>query len=616
MARTARPLRMLLALLVSALLVPAGAEAARFSSEPLELEPKRAFDLGVVDHNGDGLLDIYTTNHMFRDSLLEAVKPGQGYADVYESSGFAPNPEVPGIEDLTREPAIDAPGLYIHMSAADRRPHIKISAKELALVPGLEEEGKVSGRISVIYPKVKIRRQSNASVDVRRVSSTRTVIDFEASSNARIVLRPNHIDLPFQVRIEGPLPPERIYLGARAVPADARSFEIALGDRHGVAWADYDADAATDALLTHGGLSGNARDLPRARNDELLLREGGRLTERTDAAGIRKGSCRGREAAAVDYNSDGVLDLFVGCRGGRPLMFTGLGDGTFDEVGRGLRRLGRSGTANRWADLDGDGRPELLQAGQAYLRVWSLGGGGRARLRQELETRNSNKNVEAIAPGDLDNDGDLDLFIAGPTGNTLLVNRGDGGLQVRNPGAVGLPARSGVAASWVDYDNDSRLDLWTAPDGLFRNRGARFQRTGELRMSQPPRLARGTWFDGDLDGRRDLALLAERAGGLFSAISLERNETAGAGHWLQLDLVGARGNREAVGARVELRAGKRRLTQWVGQNDGSRYGQGHYRLYFGLGRFDRAREVTVHWPDGKRTRLGTVSADRLRTIER
>jgi hypothetical protein len=600
----------MLAVLLASPVSPA--RAAGFRTEPLEVERKRAFDLGVVDHNGDSRLDLYTTNHMFRDSLLQASD--EGYIDAYNSSGFAPNPELPGIEDLVRRPTIDEPGLYLFMRAGDRRPHIRIATKNLALIPGLEG-GTASGRISVIYPKVKVRRQINASVQVRRVSRTRTAIDFEANANARIVLRPNHIDLPFEVKIDGPLPPERIYLGPRAVPASERRFQITLGDRHGVAWGDYDGNGATDAMITNGGLSGRARSLPRARNDELLLRDGERLVDATEASGVRKGSCRGREAASVDYDSDGILDLFLGCRGGRPRLFSGRGDGTFDEVRGGMRPLGNSGTASRWVDLDADGRPELLQAGQAYLRVWSVDRSGRARLRQRIETRNSNKNVEAIAPGDFDNDGDLDLFVAGPTGNTLLVNRGDRRLRARNPAAVGLPAQSGVGASWVDYDNDSRLDLFTAPDGLFRNRGARFRRTGKLRINDSPRFARGTWFDGDGDGRRDLALLVERGRGLFPLASLTRNRSGAKNHWLELDLVGPQGNREAVGARVELRVGKRRLTQWVGQNDGSRFGQGHYRLYFGLGRFERARRVTVHWPNGGRTQLGTIGADRLRTIE-
>jgi hypothetical protein len=49
----------------------------------------------------------------------------------------------------------------------------------------------------------------------------------------------------------------------------------------------------------------------------------------------------------------------------------------------------------------------------------------------------------------------------------------------------------------------------------------------------------------------------------------------------------------------------------VGQNDGSRYSAGHYRLYFGLGDSKRADSVKVRWPNGSVRKLHGVRADRL-----
>ena len=44
-----------------------------FVEYPLPLEQThRFFDIGIVDANGDELLDIYTSNHHFRQSLLLA----------------------------------------------------------------------------------------------------------------------------------------------------------------------------------------------------------------------------------------------------------------------------------------------------------------------------------------------------------------------------------------------------------------------------------------------------------------------------------------------------------------------------------------------------------------
>jgi hypothetical protein len=82
-------------------------------------------------------------------------------------------------------------------------------------------------------------------------------------------------------------------------------------------------------------------------------------------------------------------------------------------------------------------------------------------------------------------------------------------------------------------------------------------------------------------------------------------------HWLEVEPVGSAGNLEAIGARVVVRSGHRTQTQWVGDSDSARYGQGHYRLYFGLGVEARASAVTVHWPNGGATRLENVAADRI-----
>jgi hypothetical protein len=65
-----------------------------------------------------------------------------------------------------------------------------------------------------------------------------------------------------------------------------------------------------------------------------------------------------------------------------------------------------------------------------------------------------------------------------------------------------------------------------------------------------------------------------------------------------------------------VRAGTRRQVQWVGQNDTSRYSQGHYRLYYGLGHRRKPVTVSVRWPDGATTRLDDVGVDRLITTLR
>jgi enediyne biosynthesis protein E4 len=71
-----------------------------------------------------------------------------------------------------------------------------------------------------------------------------------------------------------------------------------------------------------------------------------------------------------------------------------------------------------------------------------------------------------VAVGDYDNDGHEDLFVVGVHGNQLYRNNGDGTFSdVTVRAGLNLsPLRKlwSVAAAWIDYDNDGRLDLFVS----------------------------------------------------------------------------------------------------------------------------------------------------------
>ncbi len=78
-----------------------------------------------------------------------------------------------------------------------------------------------------------------------------------------------------------------------------------------------------------------------------------------------------------------------------------------------------------------------------------------------------------------------------------------------------------------------------------------------------------------------------------------RNVSRGTGGWSKLDVWAAGGNRRAIGARVELRAGGQVQTQEI-RTSSSYLSQNDLTLHFGLGDAAVIDEVTV-WRAGRRT---------------
>jgi len=107
-------------------------------------------------------------------------------------------------------------------------------------------------------------------------------------------------------------------------------------------------------------------------------------------------------------------------------------------------------------------------------------------------------------------------------------------------------------------------------------------------------------------GRLDIAIAASG-----DRHALLRNDVPESRHWIGVDLTGTRSNRDAVGARVTVRAGGAAQMREVVLGDG--YGsQNTLRQHFGLGDVDRLDELRVQWPGkGAVQVFRDVPADRI-----
>jgi hypothetical protein len=323
-------------------------------------------------------------------------------------------------------------------------------------------------------------------------------------------------------------------------------------------------------------------------------------------------------------------------------LYRNNGDGTFADVtqssGIGSAPPG-GGLAVVLLDLDGDGKTDIYVAndlGQAYL-FQNLGGGkftDRGMLSGAVIDANGRFMAGmGIAAGDLDGSHRPSLVVTNYQDEPDMVFLNQGKMRFRewsHPSGIG-PAtmrRLAFGIDLLDADLDGNLDVAIANGHVYRNaqsiygyRQAQEQQLflgdGAGRFRDVSHLAgpyfREIWIgrglavcDYDNDGRPDLMF-----GNNSGPAKLLRNATRTDHHWLRLELVGdgKASNRNAVGARVEVEAGGRKLVRWV-HGGGSYLSASDRRLLVGLGAAKEPVNVTVVWPSGAKQEFRGVEADR------
>jgi len=594
---------------LAAFMLPAGSALAsplRMSvPKDDQIPAKRLFDIGVADPDGDGWLDIFTTNHKFASVFLRN-HGGHRFSNEIEEIGLGPDLQFPGLE-LLKPPPMDDPGVYIWPTdAAGEAGRLHIATSGIT----------ASGRVELLTRNVKVRSQDGAEATLGRYADDRPYVEFTVHPGGALVLASNGLsDLPIRFAFDqtgsGAVQPDQVGVGTRGIHPQASTFSFMLRDRHGIAFADVAGDPDQDAFVATGGLGGGiASERYLGRVEDMFLVSGagpdGGYGNLAAVSGIAKSYCRGRAVSYADPDGDGRLDLLTTCEGAPARVWALVLPGGF------VRLPGPPviATTYRWAQID-RGHPALLMTTPRGLEVWRSVDATWFRTQRVGVGANAGQ----ISVGDFDNSGTLDVLLAG-RGQKLRLLRNVRGKLRPVKGNLGLPEKA-VAGAFVDVDNDGRQEVSLAPQGLYRwsRTRHRFVATGRMRTRRSG-YAIVQWADFDNDGRRDpLIATSKREFSPRSKVVRRRNTTR-SGHWLEVVLRGAEFNREAIGAsvRVDPARGGRRITQWVGQNDDSRHSQGHYRLYFGLGKARAARRLVVRWPDGRKTRLRGVEGDRVLRI--
>jgi len=609
----------------------------KFEDIPINISHYGLFDLGVVDVNQDSKLDLFTSNHSGKQSVL--VNQGVNkFDDVFSDLKLDQDQSFPGLTVLPDGPSMRKAGLYIYWQG----PSIFVHAYKI------DSLGAVTGKIEIKSP-IKIEQKNNIKTTVKQEvvekGVTSSTIEFDIKGDGHFSFKPHIHALPVRFNFENSLAPESIFVGSQTISPSTSDFNINMKDRHGLAWVDFNDDGFSDVYITRGGLRGWMGRMPEDYWDEFFISNDKKFDEIGKKIGFIKDGCSGREVEWIDYNLDNKLDLYVVCGKSREYqpnkLFEQMADGHFKDVAEQVGLNISSEGSFVWLDVDLDNDLDFFWVESAGFYLYENQDG--KFVAHRLGSTPAGHYSKNLTVADFDADGDFDVFSVSPDGNFLCVNV-NGQYVLANPVAWGLPEKS-VAANWLDYNNDGLKDLHTIPDGLYlQSELGKFEQTSKFSFKENKysysklKDALASWFDMDNDGKRDLMLAlnfsigkewwankiakihgaSDKQEGLKSywQTSLMRSAISNSNHWLQIDLNGLAGNRPGIGSLVTVSTNDFSQTQQVGVSEGSRYSQGHYRLYYGLGDFSQPVTVRIKWSDGYAQELKNIKSNQLLLVKR
>jgi hypothetical protein len=422
---------------------------------------------------------------------------------------------------------------------------------------------------------------------------------------------------------------------------DAEDRGVQNPDRIGIGgtFADYDNDGDKDLYVVNDG------------PNRLYENDGaGVFTDFTEAAGVGDQG-GGTSASWGDYDGDGFLDLYVTnyfrCPGQRfdDVLYHNEGDGTFTDVTDLLRDDGTPldglGFQAAWFDYDGDGDLDLLLANDYISHevpniLWRNDGpdpdlGWRFTNVSQSSGMGVAMNSMGIGVGDYDRDLDLDVAVSNIAPTKLFTNDGGGIFSERgvDAGVARPKQRAGVLSitwglAFADLNNDGWEDLYVAagslsaiepepqPNAVFTNAGdGTFYDLSAPSMADDPGVSRGVALaDYDRDGRVDVYVVNQRG-----HPHLYRNVTAGAGHWLEVDLTGTASNADGCGAWLEADLpGGGTLIRQVFCGSVSLGSGSDPLVHFGLGDAEQVDELRIRWPSGTVQTIVDVEADQVLAV--
>ncbi|MGA2832384.1 MAG: CRTAC1 family protein [Terracidiphilus sp.] len=446
----------------------------------------------------------------------------------------------------------------------------------------------------------------------------------------------------------------------------AKAGLLGSGWAQGVCVSDYNNDGFEDLFLTYYG-------------QNILYRNNGdgTFTDVTAKAGLLFPTNRYSTGCTfVDYNRDGLLDLFVsnyleidlatapkpsmavpncnfqgvptmcgpeGLPKARHYLYRNNGDGTFTDVSQesgvaGLR--GSYGLTALSIDADEDGWPDIFVACDStpsFLLMNNHDGTFREEaLYRGLALSGEGREMGGMGAcvGDYNLDGHTDLLKTHYYNQATGLYRNDGKGNFEDVTIeAGLNRETRFVcfgAGMVDFDNDGYPDILVTTGTVYPEAA----RISPRYPARSPRIlfrnqGNGTFVEMGAEAGPGITATHMGRGAAFGDFdndgdmdvlimnvneppSLLRNDAPADNHWIKIRLEGTKSNRSAIGSRVLARYGGKVQVQEV--LSGTSYiSSNDPRLHFGLGAATTA-DIEIHWPLGLVEKYPGLAAGQLVTI--
>ncbi len=389
---------------------------------------------------------------------------------------------------------------------------------------------------------------------------------------------------------------------------------------------DYDNDGLTDVMFGNYFKPLNLIELPDPHvlpNDldnaingggvTLWHNDGkGKFTDVTDKAGFGKLTGWTLDLGHGDFDNDGDQDIYIACDYGTDRIFFNNGNGTFtDTTEKSIGFDTRKGMNAEVTDYDNDGYLDIYVTNitDEYMKecnmLWHNNHDGTfTDISKETNTCATLWGWAAKF-GDFDNDGWPDLYVvnglrsAGKENyipvllNNLLLKPGMDFTDVRNWPDIG-------GMTWSGYQKKK----------MFHNlAGQTFKEISGEAGTDNEMDGRGlSVADFNHDGKLDIFQVNADQKAIFY-----KGVTEGGGNWAQFKLTGTKSNRDAIGARITVKAAG--LTQMREVDGGNGYaGQSSKTVHIGIGKATKFDSVEIRWPSGLVEKINGAAIGKINKI--